>query len=158
MGNVIVFQRINNRRDCPLVPLFLQVGDGNLPDVVHRHFDKAHRERVQSYHKTAAYQKAIRKRKVWVEPLFAEAKEWHGLYRFRLRRLWRVNIEASLIGAGQNLKRLLSKKGWGRRPFPNEAAITAKTGQSILIWISCIWYLIHSTSQPVVALPYQWSD
>jgi Transposase DDE domain len=65
-----------------------------------------------------AYQKAMNKRKVWVEPLFAEAKDWHGLRRFRLRRLWRVNCEAVVIATGQNLKRLLQKRGWGRRPFP----------------------------------------
>jgi hypothetical protein len=35
-------------------------------------------ERVRSYHGTEAYQKAMRKRQVWVEPLFAEAKLWHG--------------------------------------------------------------------------------
>jgi hypothetical protein len=40
---------------------------------------------------------------VWVEPLSAEAKDWHGLRRFRLRRLWRVNSEALLIAAGQAL-------------------------------------------------------
>ncbi len=55
--------------------------------------------------------------------LFAEAKDWHGLRRFRLRRLWRVNSEALLTAAGQNLKRLLSKQGWGRRPLPSEAAM-----------------------------------
>ena len=64
----------------------------------------------------------MRKRKVWVEPLFAEAKEWHGLRRYRLRGLARVNGEALLIAAGQNLKRLLSRRGWGRRPWPNGAA------------------------------------
>jgi len=58
---------------------------------------------------------------VWVEPLFAEAKDWHGLRRFRVRLLWRVNIEALRIAAGQNLKRVLKKRGWGRRPFPVEA-------------------------------------
>jgi Transposase DDE domain len=47
----------------------------------------AYRDRVRSYHETAAYTKAMRKRHVWVEPLFAEAKEWHGLRRFRLRGL-----------------------------------------------------------------------
>ena len=78
-------------------------------------------ERVKGYQQTEAYQKAMRKRKVWVEPLFAEAKDWHGLRRFRLRLLWRVNIEALRIAAGQNLKRLLKKRGWGRRPFPVEA-------------------------------------
>src|SRR5689334_20848695 len=70
---------------------------------------------------TAAYEKAMAKRKVWVEPLFGEAKDWHGLSRFRLRRLWKVNVEALLIATGQNLKRLLRKRGWGRRPWPNGA-------------------------------------
>ncbi len=29
-----------------------------------------------------------------------------------------VNCEALMIATGQNLKRLLQKRGWGRRPFP----------------------------------------
>jgi hypothetical protein len=69
------------------------------------------------------YQKALNKRKVWVEPLFGEGKQWHGMRRFRLRRLWRVNCEALVIATGQNLKRLLQKRGWGRRPFPAEAVM-----------------------------------
>lgn len=64
----------------------------------------------------------MRKRKVWVEPLFAEGKDWHGLRRFRLRGLVKVNGEALLIAAGQNLKRLLSKVGWSRRPWPSGTA------------------------------------
>jgi hypothetical protein len=64
----------------------------------------------------------MRKRKVWVEPLFAEAKDWHGLRRVRLRGLEKGNGEALLIATGQNLKRLLSWRGWGRRPFPAGAA------------------------------------
>jgi hypothetical protein len=82
---------------------------------------EAYLDRVRAYHTTAAYKKALRKRQVWVEPLFAEAKDWHGMRRFRLRFLWRVNSEALMIAAGQNLKRLLKKRGWGRRPFPAEA-------------------------------------
>ena len=78
-------------------------------------------DRVRAYASTEPYQKALRKRSVWVEPLFAEGKQWHGMRRFRLRLLWRVNSEAHMIAAGQNLKRLLSKRGWGRRPFPAEA-------------------------------------
>ena len=79
-------------------------------------------DRVRSYHDTESYRKALRKRRVWVEPLFAEAKPWHGLSRFRLRGLTKVNGEALLIAAGQNLKRLLSWHGWGRRPWPSGAA------------------------------------
>jgi hypothetical protein len=85
---------------------------------VYRHVGEEYLERVRTYQQTLAYQIALRKRQVWVEPLFAEAKDWHGLRRFRLRRLWRVNCEALLIATGQNLKRLLKQRGWGRRPFP----------------------------------------
>ena len=87
-----------------------------------RSFDEEYLERVRAYHRTLPYQKAMRKRSVWVEPLFAEGKDWHGMRRFRLRRLWRVNCEALVRAAGQNLKRLLKKRGWGRRPYPAEAA------------------------------------
>jgi len=83
-----------------------------------RSLDEEYLERVRGYHETEAYAKTMRKRKVWVEPLFAEAKDWHGLRRFRLRGAEKVNIQAHLIAAGQNLKRLLSHQGWGRRPWP----------------------------------------
>ncbi|HLL29518.1 MAG TPA: IS1182 family transposase [Allosphingosinicella sp.] len=86
---------------------------------VGRSLEETYLDRVRSYHVTESYAKAMRKRQVWVEPLFAEAKDWHGLRRFRLRGLEKVNGEALLIAAGQNLKRLLSRWGWGRRPFPS---------------------------------------
>ena len=89
--------------------------------MISRSYDEEYFDRVRAYQATAPYQKAIRKRGVWVEPLFGEAKEWHGLRRFRLRRLWRVNTEALVTASGQNLKRLLSRAGWGRRPFPDGA-------------------------------------
>ncbi len=89
---------------------------------VSRSFDEEYLDRVRGYHETEAYKKVMRKRQVWVEPLFGEGKQWHGLDRFRLRRLRRVNIEATLIATGQNLKRLLSWRGWGRRNFPGGAA------------------------------------
>jgi hypothetical protein len=87
-----------------------------------RSFAEEEVERVRGDHDTEAYAKAMRKRTVWVEPLFAEAKDWHGLRRFRLRGLPKVNGEALVIAAGQNLKRLLSKRDWGRRPWPDGAA------------------------------------
>jgi transposase len=73
-----------------------------------RHFDEEYIDRVKGYRGTFLYEKALRKRRVWVEPLFAEAKDWHGMRRFRLRRLEKVNIEALLIASGQNVKRLLT--------------------------------------------------
>ena len=85
---------------------------------VYRSFYADYLDRVRTYHETPAYQKVMRKRQVWVEPLFGEAKDWHGLRRFRLRRLWKVNSEALVVAAGQNRKRWLSKMGWGRRHGP----------------------------------------
>ncbi len=41
--------------------------------------------------------------------------------RYRLRRLWRGNCEALVRASGQNLKRLLKKRGWGRHPWPEGA-------------------------------------
>ncbi len=42
--------------------------------------------------------------------------------RIRLRGQPKVNAEALLVAAGQNLKRLLSEWGWGRRQCPGGAA------------------------------------
>jgi transposase len=82
--------------------------------VLYRPFEEDFYDRVRAYRGTFAYEKALRKRSVWVEPLFGEAKDWHGMRRFRLRRLKKVNIKALLIGSGQNVKRLLAFGG--RRP------------------------------------------
>jgi IS5 family transposase len=106
---------------CNACPLKAECTPSLSGRQVHRSFHADYLERVKGYYQTEAYQKALRKRKVWVEPLFGEAKEWHGMRRFRLRRLWKVNCEALVIADGQNLKRLLKKRGWGRRPFPSEA-------------------------------------
>jgi transposase len=85
---------------------------------VKRSFDEAYLNRVRSYHVSEPYRKAMRKRKVWVEPLFAEAKTWHGLRRLRLRGLLNANIQGLLIASGQNLKRYLAATGWGQRHAP----------------------------------------
>ncbi len=122
---------------------------------VSRDYDEDYLDRVRAYQGTPAYRKAVRKRSVWVEPLFAEAKDWHGLRRFRLRRLWRVNTEALLIATGQNLKRLLSWRGWGHRPWPSGAPglRLGRSAQAIrpvcaLLWL--LWVLVDpSTRRPV---------
>jgi hypothetical protein len=91
--------------------------------VLMRSFDEELLERVRAYRGSAPYEKALRKRKVWVEPMFGEAKEWHGMRRFRLRTLRGVNIEALMIAAGQNIKRLLTFRGRGPRHLAQAAAL-----------------------------------
>ena len=116
---VIVYQA--DAETCNACPRKAKCTDTERGRMVNRSFDEAYLERVRSYQETEAYKKALRKRKVWVEPLFGEAKEWHGLERFRLRLLEKVNIEALVTATGQNLKRLLSWRGWGRRGWPGGA-------------------------------------
>src|SRR6266566_5693741 len=108
-------------KDCNHCPLKAQCTTSTQGRSLCRSVNETYLDRVRAYHQTEPYKKALRKRQVWVEPLFAEGKDWHGMRRFRLRRLWRVNCEALMRSAGQNLKRLLKKRGWGRRPFPAEA-------------------------------------
>jgi transposase len=105
---------------CPLKP---ECTPGDSGRVLMRSFDEELLERVRAYRGTAPYEKALRKRKVWVEPMFAEAKEWHGMRRFRLRRLWRVNAEAMVIATGQNIKRLLTFRGRGPRKLAQAQAL-----------------------------------
>src|SRR2546421_3991687 len=129
---------------CNACPLKAQCTPSDHGRQLHRSFHAHYLERVKGYHQTHAYQKAINKRKVWVEPLFAEAKDWHGLRRFRLRLLWRVNCEALRIAAGQNLKRLLKKRGWGRRPFPVEALCASFWGilrDVLVLMLEKGWFL-----------------
>jgi transposase len=103
---------------CNACPVKIQCTASDHGRIVHRSFYEDYLDTVRGYHLTEAYQKAMRKRKVWVEPLFAEAKEWHGLRRLRLRGLENANIQGLLIGAGQNLKRFLAASGWGHRHAP----------------------------------------
>lgn len=107
---------------CNVCPVKAACTTSNSGRMIHRSIYAEDFERVRAYHDTPAYRKAMRKRKVWVEPLFGEAKQWHGLEQFRLRGLVKVNGEALLTAAGQNLKRLLSWRGWSRHPWPGGAA------------------------------------
>jgi hypothetical protein len=88
-------------------------------------------DQAQSYRETEDYKKALRKRQVWVEPLFGEGKQWHQGRRFRLRRLQKVNIEGLIRAAGQNIKRLLKQKVKKYTPDP-ATALALSVGHSVL--------------------------
>ena len=87
-------------------------------------------ERVKGYHETEAYKKAMRKRQVWVEPLFGESKQWHQMRWLRLRRLKKVNIEGLIRASGQNIKRLLKQKIRKNTPDP-ATALALSVGNSV---------------------------
>ncbi|HET6746460.1 MAG TPA: transposase, partial [Candidatus Limnocylindria bacterium] len=103
---------------CNTCPVKTSCTTSDRGRTIQRSIYESYLETVRSYHATEPYKKAIRKRQVWAEPLFAEAKEWHGLRRLRLRGLLNANIQGLLIASGQNLKRFLAATGWGRRHAP----------------------------------------
>jgi hypothetical protein len=103
---------------CKACPLRARCTESKQGRIVWRSCHAELLDRVRARHGTRAFEKAMWKRSVWLEGLFAEAKQWHGLHKFRLRRLANVNIQGVMIAAGQNLKRWLRATGWRRREFP----------------------------------------
>lgn len=63
-------------------------------------------ERAELRNKTRRYKEAARLRIIGTEPKFAEAKRYHGLYRFRYRGIIQVSIQAILTAICINIKRL----------------------------------------------------
>ena len=98
---------------CPVKQACIASNSGR--HIFHSYFQDL-LDRAARYRATDSYQKALRKRQVWVEPLFGEGKQWHGMRHFRLRGLEKVNIEGLLRAAGQNMKRLSKERTW-RNPF-----------------------------------------
>lgn len=94
---------------------------------IFRSFYESYLDKVRGYHGTPAYKRAMRKRKVWLEPLFGEAKVLHGLRRFQLRGLHKVNMEGLMVAAGQNLKRLLRHQGAKGSSAPSFLALLLKS-------------------------------
>jgi transposase len=92
---------------CNVCPVKGECTGSKSGRYISRSFFQEYLDKAKAYRQTKTYHKAMRKRSVWVEPLFGEAKEFHRLRRFRLRRLLKVNIEGVMTAAGQNLKRLI---------------------------------------------------
>lgn len=114
---------IADPKTCNSCPLKSKCTDGKSGRAVARSFDEEYYDRVREYQKTEPYQKALRKRKVWIEPLFGEAKQWHRMERLRLRMLERVNCEVLIVTSGQNIKRLLTFERRGPRSLAQAAAL-----------------------------------
>jgi hypothetical protein len=88
---------------CDACPVKAKCTDSQSGRHIFRSFFQEYLDRAEAYRETEAYKKAMRKRKLWPEPLFAEAKDWHRLRRFRLRRLAKVNVEGLMVASGQNV-------------------------------------------------------
>jgi len=108
---------------CAGCPLKRRCTNSQTGRWLSRGLGEVYLERVRAYRDTEPYRKALRKRAVWVEPLFAEAKEWHGFGRFKLRGLEKVNAEALMSASGQNVKRLVAFGARGPKKLAMVAAL-----------------------------------
>lgn len=107
-----------DRHICDVCPVKAKCTNSKSGRHLRRSFFQDSLDRAQSYRETEAYKKAMRKRQVWIEPMFGEAKQWHNMRKFRLRGLIKVNIQALLTATGQNIKRLLKQKVRKYTPDP----------------------------------------
>ena len=122
-GKTVTYRaRASACAECPLKPQCTTNKNGRS---LRRSPKDEYIDLVRAYEQTEPYRKALRKRKVWIEPLFAEGKLWHGMRRFRTRRLEKVNTEALVTATGQNIKRLLTFGGRGPKKFAQAAALRA---------------------------------
>lgn len=85
------------------------------------------RNRVRELQKTRGYQ-VSRRLRPRSEHTFAEAKTLHGMDRARVRGEARVQVQATLTGAVQNLKRLAAFRG-RRRPAGAQAVRNGEAGR-----------------------------
>jgi len=115
---------------CNACPVKVECTDSKSGRHIFRSFFQEDLDRVKAYQETEAYQKAMRKRALWTEPLFGEAKQFHQMRRFRLRGLTKVNIEGVLIATGQNLKRLIKAKTDEIRTFFKSIFLFVKLPQN----------------------------
>jgi transposase len=81
------------------------LGAGIEPHIAVDRGKQAPHQAVRMRARGLGYRLSQRARKK-IEELFGEAKDWHGLRRFRRRGLYRVRDEAWLVGWVLNLKRL----------------------------------------------------
>jgi len=65
---------------CNACPVKAQCTTGTHGRQVYRNFDEAYLDRVRAYHETEPYKKAMRKRKVWIEP----GAHWAALGKRRI--------------------------------------------------------------------------
>jgi len=101
---------------CPVKPQCTASANGRQ---IFRSFFQSYLDKVKAYRELPAYRQALHKRHVFLESLFGEAKQWHGLRRFRLRGLHKVNMEGLIVAAGQNVKRLLRQQSPQKWPVPS---------------------------------------
>jgi len=72
-----------------------------------RSFDRGFLQQAQRWLATEEGKRRLRQRKVYVETVFALAKDRHGLRRAQWRGKWKLQIQTCLTAAAMNIKKLV---------------------------------------------------
>jgi hypothetical protein len=93
-------------RDCRVCPVRAQCTTSPQGRRILRRYDQEYRDLAKVHLATEQARLDLRRRRVWIEGIFADAKQRHGLARARGRGLTAVSIQALLIASVQNIKKM----------------------------------------------------
>ena len=96
-----------NNKECQSCPMRNQCTSGKKQRRVQHSIYKDEYERLNARIRSFNGKKKRRIRQITTEPLFAEAKENHGLSKFMTRGIQKAKKNSLLIASVQNLKRLM---------------------------------------------------
>jgi transposase len=91
---------------CRSCPLRSQCSPSGKERGLRRSFDRGFLEEAQRWLETEEGKHRRQQRKVYVETVFAIAKDRHGLRRAQWRGKWKVQIQVWLTAAAMNIKKL----------------------------------------------------
>ena len=135
---------------CPSCPVRQECGPGLRARTVTRSFDHELLQAARAHMETAAGRAALRKRKQFIELVFADAKVRHCLARAQRRGRDNMLIQALLTAAAMNLRKLVKSQ------HPVDAGAAALVGLLPLhgaVWVvHCIAGWATSASSPFAAL------
>ncbi len=110
---------------CAKCPLHEQCTRSKSGRSVLRHLQHEVLEEARRQSASAAARKDRRRRQHLMEGSFADAANNHGLKRARWRRLWRQQIQSSLIAMCQNVRLLIARGSRGLLPAAQVANLIA---------------------------------
>lgn len=113
------------RGACAKCPLREQCTRAKSGRSVLRHLQHEVLEKARRQSASAAARKDRRRRQHLMEGSFADAANNHGLKRARWRRLWRQQIQSSLIAICQNIRLLIARGPRGSHPLAQAANLIA---------------------------------
>ncbi|WP_245683866.1 transposase, partial [Vulcanibacillus modesticaldus] len=110
-------------KNCSLLSSCTQ--SKNYTKMIHRHIWEDYIEEVDHLRHTEENKRLYAKRKETIERVFADMKEKHGLRWTTLRGLKKVSMQAMLVFAAMNLKKLANWT-WKRRPNRSQFFISSR--------------------------------